>query len=65
MERYRFERLAAGRCRGEERASSFFRKGVVGDGENHFTTNLMERYTSLLGDFLVEVGCEKDPVDVR
>jgi hypothetical protein len=65
VEQHRFERLAAGRRRGEERASSFFRKGVAGDWKNHFTPKLTELYTRLLGDFLVEFGYEKDPIDAR
>ncbi|MHC4218730.1 MAG: sulfotransferase domain-containing protein, partial [Planctomycetota bacterium] len=65
VERHRFERLAAGRRQGEERTSSFFRKGVAGDWRNHFTPKLIELYACRLGDFLVEYGYEKDPIDVR
>ncbi|MHC4428871.1 MAG: sulfotransferase domain-containing protein [Planctomycetota bacterium] len=65
VEEQRFERLAAGRRRGQERTSSFFRKGVAGDWRNHFTPQLTEMYTRVLGDFLVEFGYEKDPIDVR
>jgi hypothetical protein len=65
VEQQRFERLAAGRRRGEERSSSFFRKGIAGDWKNHFTPQLTEMYANLLGDFLVEFGYEEDPIDVR
>ena len=64
VEQQRFERLAAGRHRGQERSGSFFRKGVAGDWKNHFTPELSETYAGVLGDFLVEFGYEKDPIDV-
>jgi hypothetical protein len=64
VEQQRFERLAAGRRRGQERSGSFFRKGVAGDWKNHFTPELRETYARVLGDFLVEFGYEKDPIDV-
>jgi lipopolysaccharide transport system ATP-binding protein len=64
VEQHRFERLAAGRRRGDEHSASFFRKGVAGDWKNHFTPKLEEMYAHLLGEFLDEFGYEKDPSDV-
>lgn len=55
-----FQRLSGGRNRGEMDSGSFFRKGVAGDWENHFTPELKETYKKLIGDFLIEFGYEQD-----
>jgi len=60
VEMHDFQRLSGGRNRGQEGKNSFFRKGVVGDWKNHFTPELGEMYTRLIGDFLIEFGYEQD-----
>jgi hypothetical protein len=53
-----FEKLAGGRSRGEEDASSFFRKGVVGDWREHFDAAAERRFHAKGGRMLVELGYE-------
>jgi len=55
-----FETLSKGRERGEEDATSFFRKGVAGDWRNVFTVRDRELYKEVAGDLLVRLGYEKD-----
>ena len=55
-----FETLSEGRKRGEEDATSFFRKGVAGDWRNVFTVRDRELYKEVAGDLLVRLGYEKD-----
>jgi hypothetical protein len=55
-----FKRLSGGRNQGEQRAQSFFRKGIAGDWINHFTPELKKLYKDKIGAFLVELGYEKD-----
>jgi hypothetical protein len=55
-----FERLSRGRRRGEEDATSFFRKGVAGDWKNVFTERDMEVFKREAGGLLVRLGYERD-----
>ena len=55
-----FQSLSGGRSEGQEDSGSLFRKGVIGDWENHFTPELKELYKERIGDFLVEFGYEDD-----
>lgn len=51
-----FESLSAGRPRGQEDASSFFRKGVVGDWRNHFDDEAERTFMRVGGDLLRKLG---------
>lgn len=51
-----FEKLAGGRARGQEDASSFFRKGVVGDWREHFDEQAVARFEQKAGDLLRSLG---------
>jgi Sulfotransferase family len=53
-----FEVLSKGRKRGEEDATSFFRKGVAGDWENVFTERDKRVFEEEAGDLLVNLGYE-------
>ena len=55
-----FERLSRGRRRGEEDATSFFRKGVAGDWKSVFTHRDREVYKREAGGLLVRLGYERD-----
>lgn len=55
-----FESMSNGRSRGQQDEGSFVRKGVSGDWENHFTSDLKNLYKEKAGDVLVEVGYEQD-----
>lgn len=55
-----FEKLSAGRRRGEEDAGSFFRKGVAGDWRRVFTPAAADAFKAMAGDFLIATGYEKD-----
>ncbi|MBI5934066.1 MAG: sulfotransferase domain-containing protein [Chloroflexi bacterium] len=50
----------AGRKRGEEDASSHYRKGISGDWRNHFSDRLKEKFKQAYGQLLIETGYEKD-----
>jgi hypothetical protein len=54
-----FERLSGGRERGEEDATSFFRKGVAGDWRSVFTEGDRRVFEEEAGGLLVELGYEK------
>jgi lipopolysaccharide transport system ATP-binding protein len=67
VERNRFERLSVGRKfwktarkPGQEDISSHVRKGVIGDWENYFKENHIQRNKELAGDAPNERGYEKD-----
>jgi hypothetical protein len=60
-----FERLAGGRKRGEEDASSFFRKGIVGDWRAHFDADAIARFEQKGGALLGELEYEPLPAGVR
>jgi hypothetical protein len=55
-----FENMSDGRSRGQQDESSFVRKGVSGDWQNHFTPKLKVLYKETAGDVLVEFGYEED-----
>lgn len=55
-----FERLTKGRQRGEEDATSFFRKGVAGDWKNVFTARDRRIFKEEAGGLLVGLGYEED-----
>jgi len=55
-----FEKLSKGRRRGEEDATSFFRKGIAGDWRNAFTEADRRAFKEVAGDLLIELGYEKD-----
>jgi hypothetical protein len=60
LEAASFEKLSRGRKRGEEDATSFFRKGVAGDWRNVFTAEDKRIFKDAAGEMLVELGYEKD-----
>jgi hypothetical protein len=60
VEAHRFENLSGGRRRGEDGDDSFFRKGVSGDWENHFTPDLKNLYKEKAGQALIDFGYETD-----
>lgn len=51
-----FKTLTEGRTRGEEDKSSFFRKGVVGDWQNHFNESNLATYNEAAGDLPGQLG---------
>lgn len=55
-----FEKLSRGRERGEEDATSFFRKGVAGDWRNVFTEEDRSVFKEEAGGLLTKLGYEKD-----
>lgn len=55
-----FEKLSRGRERGQEDATSFFRKGVAGDWKNTFTDQDRETFKREAGELLVKLGYEED-----
>jgi len=55
-----FEKLSKGRKRGQEDATSFFRKGVAGDWRNVFTEQDRLLFKKEAGVLLIELGYEKD-----
>jgi hypothetical protein len=63
LEKTAFQQLSHGREQGEDpggRTSSFYRKGVAGDWANQFDARTKALYKSILGDFLIEFGYEKN-----
>jgi hypothetical protein len=60
VEAHRFENLSGGRDRGEDADDSFFRKGVSGDWQNHFTPQLKTQYKEVVGQALIDFGYETD-----
>ena len=58
LEGSRFDKLAGGRKPGEEDAASFYRKGVVGDWQNHFDNADVAAFEESAGALLKELGYE-------
>lgn len=59
IDRHSFQRVA-GRERGVEDRTSFFRKGVAGDWRNYFTAEAAEVFDRYYGDTLIALGYEPD-----
>jgi hypothetical protein len=55
-----FEKLSKGRERGQEDTASFYRKGVAGDWNNHFTERDRQIYKEEAGELLIRLGYERD-----
>ncbi|MHC4990434.1 MAG: sulfotransferase family protein [Planctomycetota bacterium] len=55
-----FERLSGGRPRGEEDATSHFRKGVAGEWVEHFSEQARRRFADAAGDLLDALGYGAD-----
>jgi len=51
-----FKTLTDGRDRGEEDKASFFRKGVVGDWQNHFDESNLATFNQAAGDLPQQLG---------
>lgn len=54
----RFEVLSGGRSGGEEDTTSFFRKGVAGDWQNHFVASELEIFNQYASATLAKLGYE-------
>ena len=59
LDRFSFERQA-GRRRGDQQQSRFYRKGLAGDWANHFTRSAAEAFDRSCGDMLIRAGYEAD-----
>jgi hypothetical protein len=55
---HRFSEFAQGRSRGEEDASSHYRKGLAGDWRNHFSDRHVDHFKSRYNDLLIATGYE-------
>ncbi len=55
-----FERRTAGRRRGQEDPTAFFRKGVAGDWKEVFTEEDKRVFKEAAGDLLIKLGYERD-----
>ncbi len=53
-----FKKLTEGRTRGEEDKASFFRKGVIGDWQNHFDDSNIATYQAAAGNLPKKLGYE-------
>lgn len=58
VENHSFEKLS-GRRAGDENASSFMRKGIVGDWRNHFDREARVLFNEYAGDALIRLDYEK------
>lgn len=55
-----FEALSKGRLPGQEDKASFFRKGITGDWQNHFSDQNKMIFKEISGKTLVKAGYESD-----
>ena len=53
-----FKSLSGGREHGEENRSSFYRKGVVGDWENHLSSTIVDQVATECGPLMEWLGYE-------
>lgn len=53
-----FSRLSRGRARGTENRSSFYRKGIIGDWENHLDQAMVDEIHYHCGSLMKEMGYE-------
>ncbi|MEZ4726572.1 MAG: sulfotransferase domain-containing protein [Caldilineaceae bacterium] len=60
VDAYRFERLSQGRKPGQQSTQSFFRKGIAGDWQMHFTPKVVDSFKHKIGDYLIHFGYERD-----
>jgi len=60
IEKYSFEKLSGGRGRGQVDVTSHYRSGVSGDWRTHFNARHRERFKTLFGDIVVQLGYEDD-----
>ena len=56
LESASFDRLSSGRKPGHENKGSHFRKGVVGDWKNHFSSHDAGRFSKVAGNMLDRLG---------
>jgi hypothetical protein len=55
-----FEKLSGGRKPGQSESTSFFRKGIIGDWQNHFSEENIKTFKEISGPTLIAAGYEKD-----
>lgn len=55
---HRFSAFAEGRGRGEEDATSHYRKGLAGDWRNHFSDRHVDHFKARYNDLLIKTGYE-------
>jgi hypothetical protein len=55
-----FEKLSGGRKAGKQNAVSFYRKGIIGDWQNHFTQENIDLFKKISGKTLIAAGYEQD-----
>lgn len=60
IEANNFDKLSNGRNKGQENINSHYRKGIVGDWQNHFTEEHKEFFKENYNDLLVKLGYELD-----
>ena len=53
-------RYYTGRDPGQENRKRFYRKGIAGDWENHFSAEDKRIFKEIAGDLLIQLGYEKD-----
>ena len=60
VEHASFERATKGRKPGDERPTQFLRMGIAGEWRKVFTERDREAFKAAAGDFLIELGYERD-----
>jgi hypothetical protein len=60
LERNTFQRTAKGRKPGESNVDSFYRKGIVGDWKNHFSSSNKEVFKAISNHALVKFSYEQN-----